>query len=315
MSDKKLTLNDIAKLCGVGKSTVSLVINNSDKVKKATRERVEAIIKEQGYTPSKAAQALRSQREKIIGVIVTRLDSASENQAIRAILPQIYQHEYDAILMESLLDPTLLAAHLNVLAQRNVEGVILFGFSGVDKHLVKGWKDKLVLISSALPEVASVVYDNVGAVNVLMEKMRDEGHRSVAYIGVTTNDPTTGNIRYQTYLERCEAFGMTPHAALGDLSYQSGYDLAKGLLTAESGALICASDTIAMGAIKYIQQQGWKIKVGSIGSTPLMTFLQPDVLSVKMGYQQAGLKASQLLLEMLHGTRTQEHIVIPCTFQ
>jgi LacI family trehalose operon transcriptional repressor len=34
-----------------------------------------------------------------------------------------------------------------------------------------------------------------------------------------------------------------------------------------------------------------------------------------MGYQQAGLKASQLLLEMLHGTRTQEHIVIPCTFQ
>lgn len=315
MSDKKLTLNDIARLSGVGKSTVSLVINNSEKVKKATREHVEAIIKQYGYTPSKAAQALRSQREKIIGVVVTRLDSASENRAIRAILPHIYQQEYDAILIESLLDPKLLEGHLHVLEQRNVEGVILFGFSGVNKKIIKNWKNKLVLIASALPDFASVIYDNAGAVKLLMEKMKNDGHRNVSYIGVTSNDITTGSTRYQTYLTYCEKFGYRPTAALGDLSYQSGYDLAKEILTPETSALICASDTIALGAIKYIKEQGWEIKVGSIGSTPLMTFLQPDVISVRLGYQEAGLKASQLLMDMLRGEKTHEHVIIPCAIQ
>lgn len=314
MKNKKLTLNDIARLSGVGKSTVSLVVNNSSKVKKTTRERVEAIIKQHGYTPSKAAQALRSQREKIIGVIVTRLDSASENQAVRAILPYIYEQEYDAILMESLLDLKLLEDHLHVLEQRNVEGVIVFGFSEINKKILKNFKNKLVLIASSLPGVTSVMYDNAGAVKVLMEKMSNEGHKGVSYIGVTNNDKTTGSTRYLTYLESCTKFSFSPVAALGDLSYQSGYDLAKKIITAETSAVVCASDTIALGAIKYIKEQSWNIKVGSIGSTPLMNFLHPDVMSVRLGYQEGGFKASQLLFAMLKGDKIKEHATIPFHF-
>ncbi|CUU25744.1 HTH-type transcriptional regulator TreR (plasmid) [Duffyella gerundensis] len=311
MNEKKLTLNDIARLSGVGKSTVSLVINNSDKVKASTRQHVEAIIDQYGYTPSKSAQALRSQREKIIGVIVTRLDSVSENQVVRAILPDIYAQKYDAILMESLLDPQLLEDHLHVLEQRNVEGVILFGFSEMNKKSLKVWKDKMVIIASAIPGFASVTYDNAGAVNILMEKMKNQGHQNVSYIGVTNNDQTTGSARYQAYLTCCEKYGYAPSAALGDLSYQSGYDLAKRSLTAETRALICATDTIALGAIKYIREQSWDIKVGSIGCTPLMTFLEPGITSVELGYQSAGLKSSQLLFAMLRGESGPQGEVIP----
>ncbi|MEM6052594.1 trehalose operon repressor TreR [Erwinia sp. P7711] len=311
MNEKKLTLNDIARLSGVGKSTVSLVINNSDKVKASTRKHVEAIISKHGYTPSKAAQALRSQREKIIGVIVTRLDSASENQVVRAILPDIYAQKYDAILMESLLDAKLLEDHLHVLEQRNVEGVILFGFSEMNKKILKKWKDKMVVIASPIPGFTSVTYDNAGAVRVLMEKIKNQGHQNVSYIGVTDNDHTTGSLRYQSYLKCCQEYGYEPVAALGDLSYQSGYELAKKSLTATTSALICATDTIALGAIKYIREQSWNIKVASIGSTPLMTFLEPDIMSVELGYQSAGLKSSQLLFAMLRGESAPQRAVIP----
>ena len=63
---KKLTILDIAKLAGVGKSTVSRVLTNDPKVKPSTREKVERIIQESGYVPSKSAQAMAGQAAEFI---------------------------------------------------------------------------------------------------------------------------------------------------------------------------------------------------------------------------------------------------------
>ena len=82
----RLTIKDIARLSGVGKSTVSRVLNNEGSVSPQTRERVEAVIRQQGFTPSKSARAMRGQSDKVVGIIVSRLDSPSENQAVRTML-------------------------------------------------------------------------------------------------------------------------------------------------------------------------------------------------------------------------------------
>ena len=55
---KKLTINDIAKLCGVGKSTVSRVINQDPMVNEETRQKVNQIIEKYQFTPSKSARAM-----------------------------------------------------------------------------------------------------------------------------------------------------------------------------------------------------------------------------------------------------------------
>ena len=83
--NKKLTILDIAKLSGVGKSTVSRVLTNDPKVKPETRAKVERVIAESGYVPSKSAQAMRGGSQKVVGVIISRLDSPSENKAISGI--------------------------------------------------------------------------------------------------------------------------------------------------------------------------------------------------------------------------------------
>ncbi len=103
--DKKLTILDIARLSGVGKSTVSRVLNQDPKVKQETRERVEQVIAEHGFVPSKSARAMRSQSQQVVGIIVSRLDSGSENQAVRGMLETLYQRGYDAVLMESKFSP------------------------------------------------------------------------------------------------------------------------------------------------------------------------------------------------------------------
>ncbi|NBI13760.1 LacI family DNA-binding transcriptional regulator [[Haemophilus] felis] len=70
---KKLTINDIAKLSGVGKSTVSRVLNNDPKVSATTREKVRKIIHSLDFQPSKSARAMRGIKHRTIGIIVTRL--------------------------------------------------------------------------------------------------------------------------------------------------------------------------------------------------------------------------------------------------
>jgi len=314
MSDQpaRLTIKDIARLSGVGKSTVSRVINNEGKVSAQTRKRVEAVIREHGFMPSKSAQSMRGQSDRIIGIIVSRLDSPSENQAVRAILPQLYQQGYDAILMESMLKPELVSEHLRLLQQRHVDGVILFGFTGLSAKALSAWQQKMVMMVRTAANISSVTFDDAGAVSELMRHLHLQQHRHICYIGVEHRDETTGRLRHQAYLDACDHYQLTPHSALGDLSYQSGFQLASRIIQPETSAVVCASDTIALGVIKYLQSNAINgVKICSIGHTPLLSFMFPDILSVDLGYADAGRAAATQLVAQLTEQAPQRHITLP----
>ncbi len=224
--DKKLTILDIARLSGVGKSTVSRVLNQDPKVKQATRDRVEQIIAEHGFVPSKSARAMRSQSQQVVGIIVSRLDSSSENQAVRGMLETLYQRGYDAVLMESKFSPAKVQEHLAVLERRGVDGIILFAFNDLDYAAMAPLRDKLVLVARDHPGFSSVCFDDAGAVHTMLDQLAARGIQDIAYLGVDTRDLTTGQRRLDAYLDYCAEQGLAARSALGDLSLQSGYRLA-----------------------------------------------------------------------------------------
>ncbi|WP_323899773.1 trehalose operon repressor TreR [Aeromonas hydrophila] len=295
--DKKLTILDIARLSGVGKSTVSRVLNQDPKVKQATRDRVEQIIAEHGFVPSKSARAMRSQSQQVVGIIVSRLDSSSENQAVRGMLETLYLRGYDAVLMESKFSPAKVQEHLAVLERRGVDGIILFAFNDLDYVAMVPLRDKLVLVARDHPGFSSVCFDDAGAVHAMLDQLAARGIRDIAYLGVDTSDLTTGQRRLDAYLGYCAEQGLAARSALGDLSLQSGYRLAGELLTPTTGALVCASDTLAIGAAKYLQEQGRsEVLVTGLGNNPMLSFLFPNALSLDLGYKGAGEQAARQLL-------------------
>ncbi|MFV8867791.1 trehalose operon repressor TreR [Serratia fonticola] len=309
----RLTIKDIARLSGVGKSTVSRVMNNEGSVSPQTRERVEAVIRSQGFTPSKSARAMRGQSDKVVAIIVSRLDSPSENEAVRTMLPLLYQQGFDPIVMESQFETRLVEEHLNVLRQRNVDGVILFGFTGLTADMLKPWQEKMVVVAREYPGISSVCYDDEGAVKLLMQRLRKQGHSHISYLGVQESDATTGMRRHQAYLDTCRAQKISPLVALGELNYQSGFQLAANVIEPQTTALVCASDTIALGAMKYLQQQQiTPIQVCAIGNTPMLNFLFPETFSVELGYGTAGQQAALQLLGQLSGELSIRQIIIPC---
>ncbi|UCA12058.1 trehalose operon repressor TreR [Aeromonas enteropelogenes] len=311
--DKKLTILDIARLAGVGKSTVSRVLNQDPKVKQATRERVEQIIAEHGFVPSKSARAMRSQSQQVVGIIVSRLDSSSENQAVRGMLETLYQRGYDAVLMESKFSPAKVQEHLAVLERRGVDGIILFAFNDLDYDAMAPLKEKLVLVAREYPGFSSVCFDDAGAVHTMLGQLANRGIREIAYLGVDTSDLTTGQRRLDAYLGYCAEQGLTARSALGDLSLQSGYRLAGELLTPTTGALVCASDTLAIGAAKYLQEQGRsEVLVTGLGNNPMLTFLFPNALSLDLGYKGAGEQAARQLLGQIEQDQRPLATIAPC---
>ncbi|PSW09455.1 trehalose operon repressor [Photobacterium rosenbergii] len=307
---QKLTILDIAKLAGVGKSTVSRVLTNDPKVKPATREKVEQVIRESGYVPSKSAQAMRGGSAKVVGIILSRLDSPSENKAVSGILDVIYKAGYDAVIMESQFSAEKTNEHLAVLQKRNVDGVIVFGFSGCDLTSIEKLGHKAVVIATDTDAISSVDYDHQGLISLAMDKLVANGKQAISYIGVDESDRTTGLLRLNAYLESCRKLGIEPSYQTGQLSYDSAYQITDQVLSAGTEAIVCASDTLAMGVAKRLQELGrTDIQVSGVGATDLLSFLFPNTFSIDPGYFEAGKVSAQLLIKQLSGQQEVTHLI------
>lgn len=312
MSQKHLTILDIAKLANVGKSTVSRVLNQDPKVKDETREKVLKVIEDNHYVPSRSAQGMRGNKTKVIGIIVSRLDSVSENSAMSSMLPQFYQADYDVLIMESQFEKERLEEHINVLKKRNVDGIVAFGFSGCEPSVFDGFQEKMVLLSTHHEDLTSISYNNYGAISLVLSHLKGKGLKHISYVGVNVEDTTTGRDRLQAYLDFCQEQCLPTYYSTGELSYQSGFYQTLRVLNKDTQAIVCATDTLALGVAKMLHQEGRnEVLVTGVGGNDLLPFMFPDAVSVDLGYTQAGKSAANLLLEKLSGQKEIKHQMMP----
>ncbi|OAN13699.1 trehalose operon repressor [Photobacterium jeanii] len=306
---KKLTILDIAKLAGVGKSTVSRVLTNDPKVKPSTREKVQQVIQDAGFVPSKSAQAMRGGSAKVVGVILSRLDSPSENKAVSGILDVIYAAGYDAVIMESQFCPVKTNEHLQVLRKRNVDGVIVFGFTDFDVKAVAEWQHKAVVIAVETDVVSSVGYDNTGVIQLAMDKLLAQDLRHISFVGVDPSDKTTGAMRLKAYQTCCEQADIKAVYGCGELSHDSGYQLTDKVLKKKTQAIVCASDSLALGVAKRLQELGRNdVIVSGVGASDLLSFIFPNTFSIDPGYFDAGKTSAELLIKQLAGQDSITHL-------
>lgn len=230
------------------------------------------------------------------------------------MLPAFYEQGYDPIMMESQFSPQMVEEHLGMLQRRNIDGVVLFGFTGVTEEMLKPWQPSLVLLARDASGFASVCYDDEGAIRSLMQRLYDDGHRHISFLGVPHSDVTTGQRRHEAYLAFCKKHKLSAVASLPGLGMKQGYEQVASVLTPQTTALVCATDTLALGASKYLQEQHIDgLQLASVGSTPLMKFLHPEIITVDPGYADSGRKAAAQLIEQINGRSELRQIVIPAS--
>lgn len=308
----KLTIKDIARLSGVGKSTVSRVLNNAPNVSEATKAQVMAVVNEYGFSPSRSARAMRGIENRVIGIVVTRLDSPSENRVLRGILNALQQDGCEHFIVESRFEPHLVEEHLHFLAQRQVDGMIVFGFSQLKTEMLLPYQQKLVVVAQRHEQLSSVYYDDDGAIRLLMNHLYQQGHRHISYLGVEQRDYTTGLLRHQAYLNFCRQQQLEPHFALGKLDYYTGYQQAAAVLGEQTSAVVCATDSLAIGLNKYLsERQLHGVQVCGVGNNALLKFLFPSTISIEFGFYRAGQRAAEQLQQLLQHQKIEHTLITP----
>jgi len=320
------TLEEIARLAGVSRSTVSRVINHHPSVRPEVRERVWRIIREVGYQPHAAARNLVTRRSQIVGVVIPEtlpkvFSDPYFPAVLRGISDALVERGYH--LMLSLLSPQQEEDfYQRALRGRVVDGIIVLSAQVTDPLIRRAYQEGLPVVSIGRypqePAVSYVDADNVGGGRMATEHLLRLGRRRVATIaGPQTMAP--GIDRLEGYRAALQAWGLNPQPEWiveGDFTEAGGYVAMRRLLPARPDAVFVASDLMAVGALKALREAGLRVPedVAIVGydDVELARFTDPPLTTVRQPIYELGRMAVQLLLRQLEeGMRDPQRVILP----
>lgn len=304
-----MNITEIAKLAGVSSAAVSRYFNNGY-ISEEKQEAIRKVVEETGYRPSVQAQTLRTKKTKMVGVIVPKVASASIGRIVEGMLSVLNNSEYQMLLAVTQNDPKKEVEYLSAFHEKQVDGVILIAtvFTAAHKRVLKSLSVPVVIVGQYLSGYCCVFHDDYHASYDLTKLFFEKGRKNLGYISAIQQDKAVGEARYKGFCDAvrdmgCEGLGNNVVTAA--FTVASGYEKTGELLEkcADLDGLLCATDTMAAGAMQYIQEHHIdvpaKILVSGQGDSEMSRVTAPPLLTVHYFYEKSGEIAVQMLMDLL----------------
>lgn len=323
-------LEDIARKAGVSRSTVSRVINNDPYVSSRTRERVQAVIDAEGYSPNPAARMLVTQRTHVIGVViphtiqVTFHDPYYFPTMLQGVSETAHERDYATLLWwgQSRQDEERFSQR--ILQQNRLMDGLILASTTVDDALVAQLVERetpFVMVERPAhfqDRISYVSVDNVQAAENAVAHLIGLGRRRIGTITGALNN-MDGLDRLTGYRNALETAGLPYDPALvaeGQFTRPSGYAGAKQLLRQNVDAIFAASDFTAMGAVQALQESGARIPddVAIVGfdDLPGAVHVTPQLTTVRQPIHHKGMLATSILLDLIEGKiKPPQQVLLP----
>lgn len=280
---KKATSTDVAKLAGVSQTSVSLILNNNDKIafSQETRDKVLAAAKELGYQPPKRKNKKITSLTGRILVLVPTLTNYYYTEVLQYIQVYLNQHGYQALICNSLRSKEIeLSALKENIAQ--VDG-ILYTFLPSYPEFVDNISHTLpvVLIGEKRENlgICSIELSNSKSAGLIAEYLYSLGHRRFVFLSTPLNSYSLSREqRLQGICNTLQRVGLEDavHVVSPDLGsseteststgfsyeYETGYNLAMQVADHQcfgASAFICVNDMTALGAMDALAKRGLRI--------------------------------------------------------
>lgn len=304
-----MNITDIAKMAGVSRAAVSRYFNNGY-ISEEKREAIRKVVEESGYRPSPQAQTLRTKKTKMVGVIVPKIASASIGRVVEGILSVLNANGYQMLLAVTQNDPGKELEYLSAFDDRQVDGVVLVAtiFNVEYKRALKSLTVPLVIIGQQLPGYCCVFHDDYHAAYDLTSLLLEKGRRKLGYISAIQQDKAVGAERYRGFKDAVCDMGLgelAENVVTAAFTVDSGYEKA-GELLEKCGlldGLICATDSMAAGAVQYLREKGIKVPgeilVAGQGDSDMAKVVDPPLVTVHYSYEKSGELAVRMLMEIL----------------
>ena len=329
MTNKRVSIKDVAVRAGVSYQTVSKVLNGELKVSPATEARISASVKELGYRPHHSARTLRTQRSQMIGYSWSSSETEQLNHIVHMFLTGVVS-EAEAAGHHVLPFPyrngdDQVAGYRELIDAGRVDGFVLSSVMYDDPRvhflLERGFPFVAFGRSGPNDEFPYVDVDGAAGTRQATEHLLAQGHQRIGLLAWSPNTRVSDD-RKAGYLQALDAAGLPVDPELigrGGSDYESGYTITDCWLKQPADrrptAVVAMSDIMAIGAMQAAQDRrlavGRDLAVVGFDDVPLAQYLQPPLTSVRQPIQQAGHLCVDLLVALLAGTPVAErHILL-----
>lgn len=303
-----MNIIEIAKLAGVSKSTVSRYLNNGY-VSEEASEKIKEVIEQTGFVPKRQAQAMRSQKTNLIGVIVPKISTETAARVIEGITNELSQIGYEVLIGNTNLSIEKEMDYLKVF-KNQVDGIIFMATEVTPKHyeLFDQLRIPIVVIAQKVKDYPCIIHDDYHAAKDAIHYLINKGHQSIGFIGVGEYDVAVGIDRKNGYLDALKDQDINikeNYIQIGDFSHESAFYLTEKLMSLPEPptAIFAVTDNLAIGCMEYLKENGYQIPqdvaVMGLGDIKISAYMTPSLTTIHYYFQTMGAKSAKLLTELI----------------
>lgn len=303
---------DVARRAGVSTATVSRVLNGSPLVSAASRERVEAAIRELAYLPHEAARSLAMRRSRTLGAIIPTLTNAIFAAGVNAFEDEARARGHALFIAVSNYDPVQEGFLIRQMVERGVDGLLLVGND-------RGQESRAMLASSGLrcactwtydesAALANIGFDNAAAMAPVVDHLVASGRRRVAVLAGVLAGNDRARARLDGAVRRLEEHGLAPIAVEETrYSIRRAKEAARALLALGPDAIVCGNDVIAFGALSACRAVGRRVPddvaITGVDDLPISAEVDPPLTTVRIPAEEMGRRAAAELIGAIREDR------------
>ncbi|MCK0470299.1 LacI family DNA-binding transcriptional regulator [Halalkalibacter sp. APA_J-10(15)] len=305
------TIEDVAKLAGLSRSTVSRVINNHPYVTEKKRQLVYDAMRQLEYHPNSSAQRLRTQKTNTIAVLVPRLTNPFFPLLVEGLEEVAVENGFQLLICQTQANEEKELSFLHMLTTKQVDGLIFTSieneWSTVEPYMQSG---PMVLCNEYKSEanVSIVRLDQVKGSYLGTQYLIDKGHKAIAYCGATNSE--LGRDREKGFIQALAEAGLSLKKEwyFDNLySIDCGKRVLRTILAMDSNerptAVFTGSDEVAAGIMKEARQKGLSIPkdIAVIGfdDQPIAELLEPSLTTIRQPTKDMGRRTMEVMLSML----------------
>ncbi|MDN4524076.1 LacI family DNA-binding transcriptional regulator [Fictibacillus fluitans] len=313
----------MAQKAGVSVTTVSRVINNSKPVSSELRERVERVIKETGFAPSEVARGLVHRKTKLIGLMIPKVANTFFSQLIEGAEQVAKANGFNILLTVSHMDMEKEVDYLSIFKDRQLDGIIfsVSQFTNLHRQFFNEFEIPTVFLGQQIKETPYpyILIDNFKASYEATKYLINKGHEKIGILKGPDYDISTGYERYRGYQQALQDAGLAVHDdwVFSDFhDINNGYRGMKTIMEQDElpTAMFACSDVMAVGAINYLQDHGFRIpqdmSIIGFDDAELSTMFRPKLTTIRQDSFEMGAEAMRCLIEQIVEKKTEKKEII-----
>lgn len=320
---EKLTIEDVAQLCGVSRATISRVINNDPKVSKKTRELVLQTIQRVSYQPNPFARGLAKGKQKLIALILGNVRNPFFSHITDNIQSIMQDYGYPVILFHSKFNPELERLHLRQAIDLNLCGIFLVStLNGSElTDILRDYSEPVVLLHRQIPDFNRdcVTQDNFRAGYILTNHLIGLGHQRIAFLyGPTTSTSSNSRVAgYRAAMANAMLSVDERYLFPGDFRMETGYQFGKDyfrLGDSAPKAVICGNDLMAIGFLEACKDNQVNVpndlSVASFDDIELAALKSIQLTTIQQDVETMCIRACEIMRQRIDGEQLPPRCII-----